>query len=89
MIDFIENLTKVGRSTLNSISPSRGKVQIRLVLKDGIKRLVFILTNVFYLFNKPSNLICLDFLNNARIYHHNKNQILYDLKIQKIFAFAE
>lgn len=76
----MKNPIKVGGLTSNSISPSRGKIKIRLALKVRIKGLVFILTNVFYLPSSPSNLVNLGLLNKAGIYHHNKDQTLYDLK---------
>ena len=89
MIDFTENPTKVEGSTSDGISLGRRKVKIRLVLKDGIEGLALTLTNVFYLPNSLSNLVSLDFLNNARIYHHNEDQTLYNLKIRKTLAFAK
>lgn len=89
IIDFTENPTKVGGLTSDCILPGRKKVKIRLALKDRIEGLVFILTNVFYLPNNSSKLISLGLLNNAGIYHHNKNQILYNLKTQKILAFTK
>lgn len=89
MTDFTENPTKVGGSTSDGISPGRGKVKIRLALKDGTEGLVLTLTNVFYLPHSPSNLINLDLLNDAGIYHHNEDQTLYDLESRKTLAFAE
>lgn len=77
----MENLTKVERLSLDSILLSRKKVKIRCVLKDKTKGLVLILTNVFYFFNNLLKLISLGFLNSARIYYHNKDQILDNLKI--------
>lgn len=73
MIDFIQNPTKVRGLTSNSISLGRGKVKIRLVLKDEIERLVLTLTNVFYLPNNLFNFVSLGLLNNGRIYHHNED----------------
>lgn len=89
MIDIIENITKVGGSTLDRISLSRKKVKIRLILKDRIEGQVFIMTNVFYFPNTQSKLINLGLFNNARIYYHNKDQILNDLKTQKTLTFSE
>lgn len=89
MSNFVENLTKVGGSNSNSILLGRGKVIIRLGLKDGTEGLVLILTNVLYLPNSPFNLVGLSLLNNAKIYYHNKDQILYNLEIWKTLAFAE
>ncbi len=89
MIDFTENPTKVGGSTSDGISPGKGKVKIRLALRDGIEGLVLTLTNVFYLPNSPSNLVSLGLLDDAGIYHHNKDQTLYNLETRKTLAFAE
>ena len=89
MTDFIENPTKVGGSTSDGISPGRGKVKIRLALKDGTEGLILTLTNVFYLPNSQSNLVSLGLLNNAGIYHHNEEETLYDLKSRKTLAFAK
>lgn len=89
MIDFTENPTKVRKSILDSILLDRKKVKIRLALKDRIEELVLILTNIFYFFNSPSNLVSQSFLNNARIYYHNKNQTLYNFEILKTFAFTK
>lgn len=89
MIDFIENRTKVGGLTLDGILLGKKKVKIRFALKDEIEKLVLTLTNVFYFPNSPFNLVILGLLNNAGIYHHNEDQILYNLKTQKTFTFAE
>ncbi len=89
MIDFTENPIKVGGSTSDDISPGKGKVKIRLALKDGTEGLVFTLINVFYLPNSLSNLVNLGFLNNAGIYYHNEDQTLYNLEIRKTLAFTE
>ena len=78
MIDFEENFIKVRGLTLDGISPNRRRVKIRLALKNGIKKLVLILTNVFYFLHSPSNLVNLGFLNNTRIFYHIKDQILYN-----------
>lgn len=78
--DFIENLTNVGKSTLDGISPDRRNVKIRFALKNRTKGPSFTLTNVFYLPNSPSNFVSLGLLNNAGIYYHNKDQTLYKLE---------
>lgn len=89
MINFMQNPTKVRILTLDGISLGRKKSKIRLVLKDRTKGLVLILTNIFYFFHSPSTLVSLDVFNNAQIYHHNKDQILYNPKTQKTFLFAK
>ncbi len=89
MTEYTEKPTRVGGSTADGVSPGRGKVKIRLAKKDGSEGLVLTLTNVFYLPNSPSNLVSLGLLNDAGIYHHNEDQILYDQSTRKTFAFAE
>lgn len=81
MIKFIENPTKIGKLTSDGILPNNEKIKIRLALKDRTKKLVLTLTNIFYFLHSLSNLVKLELLNNIKIYYHNKNQILYDLKI--------
>lgn len=85
----MKNPTKVGRSTSDSISPGRGKGKIRLILKDEIEGLVLTLTNAFYFSKSLSNLVSIALLNDAGIYHYNKDQTLYNLKIQKTLAFTK
>lgn len=80
MIDFTKNPTKIRGSTSDGISPGRRKVKIRLTLKNGTEKLVLTLTNVFYISHNSLNLVSLGFLNNVRIYYHNKDQILYNLE---------
>lgn len=89
MIDFEENLSKVRKSTSHSILPNKERVKIRLALEDGTEMIVITLTNVFYFPNSPSNLVSLGLLNNARIFHYNKDQTRYDQKIRKIFTFTQ
>ncbi len=87
--EYIEKPTRVGGSTANGVSLGRRKVKIRLAKKDGSKSLVLTLTNVFYLPNSPSNLISLGLLNDTGIYHHNKDQTLFDQSSKKILTFAK
>lgn len=89
MTDFEENFTIIPRSTLDCIFPRRRRDKIRLVLKDNTERLVLTLTNVLYFSYSPSNLVRLGLLNNAGIFHHNKDQTLYDQETQKTFALAK
>lgn len=74
---------------MDGISIGREKFKIRFILKDGIEGLVFILANIVYLSNSSSNFFNLGLLNKARIYHHNKDQILYNLKTNMMLAVAE
>lgn len=89
MINFIENLIKVEGSTSDGILPGREKIKIRLVLKDGIEGLILTLINIFYLPNSPSNLVNIGLLNNAKIYHNNKDKTLYNIETQKILTFTK
>lgn len=76
IIDFIKNPTKVEKLTLDNILPGKKKFIIKFLLKNKIKKLVLILTNVFYFFDSLLNVINLGLFNNMKIYHYNKNQIL-------------
>lgn len=76
-IKYTEKLIKVGRSMADKVSPNRKKVKIRLV-KNNSESLVLTLINIFYLLNSSSNLISLSLFNDAKIYHYNKDQTLYD-----------
>lgn len=89
MTNFEENPTKIKRSISDGILPGKIRVKIRLALKDGIKKMILTLINVFYLFHNPSNLVSLGLLNNTGIFYHNKDQTLYNQKTRKIFAFAK
>ena len=89
MTEYTEKPMRVGESTADGVSPGRGKVKIQRAQKNGSEGLVLTLTNVFDLPNSSSNLVSLDLLNNTKIYHCNKDQILYDQSTQKIFPFTE
>ncbi len=89
MTNFAERPTRVARSILDGVSPSRGTVRIRLALEDGSERIIINLRNVFYLSNSPSNLISLSLFNDARIYYDNEEQALYDKASQKRLAFSQ
>lgn len=89
MTKYTEKSTRVRESIANRISHGRGKVKIRLAKKDGLEGLVLTLTNVFYLPNSSSNLVSFGLLNDAEIYHHNKDQTIYNQSTQKTFTFAK
>lgn len=90
MIDFTKYIIKIRRLTLDNILLGKKKIKIKLIIRDKIEKLVLILTNVFYLINSSSNIVSLDFLNNIIIHHYNKDQnLIYNLKIQRTFAFAK
>lgn len=78
MIKYTKKSTKVERSLTNRVLPKGRKVRIRLAKKNDLEDLVLTLNNIFYLSNSLLNFVSLDFFNNAEIYHHNKDQILYN-----------
>ena len=89
MTEYTEKPTRVRGSTANRVSHGRWKINIQRAQKDGSESLVLTLTNVFDLPNSSSKLVSLDLLNNTRIYHYIKDQILYDQSTQKIFPFIK
>ena len=88
LIEYLARPTKVVGSTSDGILQGYGTVKIRLVKKDGSKKVILNFQNVFYLLNSLLNLISLGLLNDTNIYHVNKNQILYDKISQKPLAFT-
>lgn len=89
MTDFQDRPTKVGGSTSDGISPSQGKVKLRLLLQDGSEGLNLNLNNIYCLPNSPCNLVSLGRLNNSRIYHKNKDKTLYDVKTRRFLEQAQ
>lgn len=81
MINFTKNLIIVKRLTLGRISSSKKKIKIKFILKKRIKELVLTLTNIFNSSYNLLNFVSLGFLNIVKVYHYNKNQILYNLEI--------
>lgn len=88
MTEYRELPTRAGGSTSNGVSPGRGKLKLRLSLKDGSKGLVLTLANTFYLPNSPCNLVSLGRLNNSGIFHNNKDKTLYHVKSRRVLAQA-
>lgn len=86
---YIEKLTNFEISIANRVLRSRKKTIIQLAKKDSPVDLVLTLINIFYLPNNSSNLISLSLFNNAGIYYHNKDQILYNQNTWKILAFTK
>ena len=72
-----ERSTKIGWSMSDGVSLGRGKLRLRLALKDGSERLILNLYNVYYLPNSSCNLLSLGLLNDSGIYHNNKNETQY------------
>ncbi len=89
MTEYCTHPIRIGGLTSDRISPGRGKIRLRLALKDGSEGLILNLHNVFYLFNSPCNLLSLGFLNNSGIYHDNKNETLYKINIKQVLAQAQ
>lgn len=89
MTDFTERPTRVGGSTADGVSPGRETVQIRLALEDGSEGVILNLRIVFYLPNRPSNLVSLSLLNDAGVFYDNKRHIIYDKTSRKPLAFAQ
>lgn len=89
MTDFIEKPIRVRGSTADGMSPGRGIVRIRLILKDRSKGVILNLRDIYYLSNNPSNLINLRLLNNANILYDNERHNFYNKVSKKPLAFAE
>lgn len=89
IMDYLSNPTRVRGLTSDGILSGRRTIKIRLAKENHSKRLILNLQNIFYLPNNLSNLISLELLNNASIYHNNKNQTLYDKVFSKSLAFAQ
>ena len=70
------------------VSPGQRKVRLRLAISKNITKegVIFTLNNVYYLLNSQSNFVNLALFNNNKIYHDNKNEILYDSDTKKILA---
>lgn len=75
-------------STSNGVCPRWEKLKLDLCLKDGSKRLVLNLVNTFYILNNFCNLVSLTYLNNSRIFHNNKDDNLYYVKICQVLIQA-
>lgn len=89
MTEYRERPTKIGGSTSDGISPGRGKIQLRLSLKDGSEGLILNFQNVYYLPKSPCNLVSLGLLNDSGIYHDNENETLYEVKTRQTLAQAQ
>lgn len=89
MTKYWERPIKICGSTLNKISPRKGKIQLRLGLKNGSKELILNLKNIYYLSKSSCNLLSLGLLNNSNIYHNNENEIFYKFNTRQILAHAQ
>lgn len=88
IIEYWKQLTRIGSSTSDRISLGQRKIQLRLALKNGTKGLILNLQNIYYLSNRPCNLVSLGLLNNSGIYHDNENETLYKVQTRPILAQA-
>lgn len=86
MIEYHTHLTRIGGSISDGVSSGRGKIQLKLALKDRSKGLILNLHNVFYLPNSPCNLLSLGLFNNSGIYHDNKNKTFYKIYTRQVLA---
>ncbi len=89
MTEYHERLTRIGGSTADGMSSGRGKVGLRLSLKDGLKRVILDLKHVFLLPHNLSNLVSLGLLNSHGIFYDNENEMLYDRTTKETLAYAE
>lgn len=89
MTEYYERPTRIGGSTADGMSPGRGKVRLRLSLKDGREGVVLNLKDVFLLLHSPSNLVSLGLLNQHEIFYDNENEILYDKSTKETLAYGE
>ena len=58
-------------------------------MKDRTEKMKLIFNNIFYLLNRLLNFLSLKLLNNFKIYHNNKDQILYDFYNVKTLICAK
>lgn len=63
MMDFQEEPTKVGESTLDKVSPRKSKMCFKLSLKNDMKGLILNLYNIYYLSNNFCNFVSIKLLN--------------------------
>lgn len=89
MTEYREQPTKIGGSTSDGVSPGRGRIRLRLGLKDGFEGLILNPQNVYYLPKSPCNLVSLGLLNDSGIYHDNENEVLYKINTRQTLAQAQ
>lgn len=89
MTEYCTHTTRIGRSTSDGILPGRGKLRLRLALKDGFEGLILYLSNMFYPPNSLCNLLSLKLLNNSSIYHNNENETVYEIHTKQILVQAQ
>ncbi len=67
----------------------RGRVRLRLALKDGSEGLILNFRIVYYLPNNQCNLVSLGLLNDSRIFPDNENETLYQVKSMQTLTQAQ
>ncbi len=88
MTEYYKKPTRIGGCTADGSSPGKGKIRLRLELKDGSKGIILNLRNVYYLPSSPCNLVSLGLLNHSEIFHDNGNETLYQLGSNRVLAKA-
>lgn len=78
--------TYIKKFILSKLSLRYEKICFYLIQKNRLKKIVFDFKNIFLLLNSLSNLVSLGLLSNNKIYHNNKNKILYNIDIKKILV---
>lgn len=86
MTEYRELPTRIRESTLNNVFSEQKKVKLCLSLKDRSEGLVLNLVDTFYLLNSPYNLVSLARFNNSGIFHNNKDENFYYVKIHQILV---
>lgn len=82
--EYYNKPTQIRSLTTNKISLGWGKLYF---LKDSYKKIVLNLNNIFFLFSNPFHLVSLGFLNIYKIFYDNKNKMLYNKKIKKLWLY--
>lgn len=89
MTEYHKKATQIGGFTSNGVFFERRKVRLWLSQKNGLKKVILNLKDVFYFPSSPSNLISLALLNNSGIFYNNENETLYNIYIKKVLAKAK
>lgn len=89
MMEYQELSMKIGGSTSDRVSLRRRNIWLRLDFKNGSKRSILNLQNLYYLPKSPCNLISFGLLNDSGIYHDNKNEMLYKVNTRQTLVHAQ
>lgn len=77
IIEYYKKLIKIVGFIIDSLLLRRKKIKFQLIFKDGSKKIILNLQNIYYFLSSLSNFISLKLLNNSGIIYNNKNKILY------------